>query len=406
MRAVGWIVVLFALSARGTGAARADDFSFQGYVDVRLVAPPNEESWLGGGLGKLRFGSQGGGPTGRFAEAVGQADWRATPYLTTVVVLRAEPDQRTGVDALEAYARLHPQPVGDWQYSLKAGVFFPPISLENNDLGWTSPYTLTPSAIDSWVGDELRTIGTEARLEWHTGLGTLAALGAAFCCNDPAGVLMAERGWSLDDRPTGYFETLHEPNISLELVGHSAPDRAPIFIEIDNRSGFYGGGTWDVAGLGPAQFLYYDNQGDPAAHDQDYDAWHTRFWSGGVSTRIADVAFLAQALRGSTDTEEHPPYLWTTQFWSAYGLASYDLGDWRLSARADLFGTGENEAFWQAFGEHGRAATAAVSWMPKDWLRLTAEFVGLNAQRLERVAAGLSKNEADDQFQLSLRASI
>jgi hypothetical protein len=30
----------------------------------------------------------------------------------------------------------------------------------------------------------------------------------------------------------------------------------------------------------------------------------------------------------------------------------------------------------------------------------------LNAQRLERVAAGLSKNEADDQFQLSLRASI
>ena len=47
-------------------------------------------------------------------------------------------------------------------WSVKAGAFFPTISLENDDLGWTSPYTLTPSAINSWIGEELRTIGSEA----------------------------------------------------------------------------------------------------------------------------------------------------------------------------------------------------------------------------------------------------
>ena len=63
-------------------------------------------------------------------------------------------------------------------------------------------------------------------------------------------------------------------------------------------------------------------------------------------------------------------------------------------------------AYWQPFGEHGRAATAAASWMPKDWLRLTAEFIALDAQRLEREAEGLSKAEVDDQFQLSVRVSF
>ncbi len=49
---------------------------------------------------------------------------------------------------------------------MKSGAFFPTISLENDDLGWASPYTLTPSAINSWIGDELRSIGSEATMRW------------------------------------------------------------------------------------------------------------------------------------------------------------------------------------------------------------------------------------------------
>ena len=77
--------------------------------------------------------------------------------------------QRSGVDALEAYARYSPQTSGDWQWSVKAGAFFPPISLENTEVGWTSPWTLTPSAINSWVGEEVKVVGGEATL--HASLG-------------------------------------------------------------------------------------------------------------------------------------------------------------------------------------------------------------------------------------------
>ena len=378
----------------------------QGFVDGRLVAPPGEASWLKGGLGKLRFGSANGGVDGRFAEAIGEASWHATPDLTLVTTLRVEPDQRSGVDALEAYARYHPQYSGAWRWSLKAGAFFPPVSLENDDLGWTSPYTLTPSAIDSWVGDELRTIGAEAELAWHTDVGTFTATAALFCCNDPAGVLMAERGWTLDDRPTGLFETVHEPNISLALLHQAAPERTAMFIEIDGRPGWYGGATWEFPGFGRAQFLYYDNDANPARHDEDYFAWHTTYWSEGFRTQVGDIALLIQNLTGRTEDQFEPGHSWKTEFGSSYVLASYDFDDWRFSARGDQFGTDQSMKFWQPFGEHGRAATAAVSWMPKDCLRVTAEFVALDATRPERIAAGLSQNEVDDQFQLSMRVLL
>lgn len=400
---MGWAI--FAALLCAAASARADDVAWQGFIDIRLIAPPDEASWLKGGLGKLRYGSENGGVDARFAEAIGAASWHVTPDLTFATTVRVEPDQRSGVDALEAYARYRPQSTGDWQLSIKAGAFFPPVSLENGDVGWTSPYTLTPSAIDSWVGDELRTIGAEAELERHTDWGIFTATAALFCCNDPAGVLIAERGWTLDDRPTGLFETVHEPNESLILLHRGAPDRTPLFMEIDGHPGWYGGGAWEIPGWGRAQFLYYDNEADPAVHDEDYSAWHTRFWSEGFRANVGDATFLLQNIAGSTTTSFQPSR-WTTQFWSAYALGSYDLDDWRFALRGDLFGTGQSAAYWQPFGEHGRAVTASASWMPKDWLRLTAEVIALDAQRLERVAEGLSKEEIDDQFQLSVRVSL
>ena len=75
-----------------------------------------------------------------------------------------EPKDRAGIDALELYTSYRPQ-LDDWNVNVKAGAFFPPFSLENTELGWTPYWTLTPSAIDSWFGDELRAIGTEFTVE-------------------------------------------------------------------------------------------------------------------------------------------------------------------------------------------------------------------------------------------------
>jgi len=404
MRAACWTILAASLCA--ANLARADDFTWAGYIDGRLIAPPHEVSWLKGGLGKLRFGSPDGSVDLRFADAIADLGWHATPELSLTTSLRIEPDQRTGVDALEAYASYRPHADGAWRWSLKTGAFFPPLSLENNDIGWSSVYTLTPSAINSWVGDELRTIGAEGAIARRTQIGTVTLLGALYTRNDPAGVLIAERGWTLDDRPTGLFETVHEPNASLEHMRRAAPDRTPLFLEIDGRPGWYAGGAWDLPGVGHAQFLYYDNDAMPTAHESDYFTWHTQFWSEGVRSNIGDATILFQNIAGSTTVEFRAPSTWTTNFWSSYALASYDLGDWRLSLRGDLFGTAQDAAFWNSFGEHGRAVTASVAWAPLDWLKLTAELIALDATRLERVAEGLAKEEVDDQFQLSARVSF
>src|SRR5207344_2211485 len=110
-----------------------------------------------------------------------------------------------------------------WLWSVKLGAFFPPISLENESTGWTSPWTLTPSAIDSWVGEELRTIGAEFHFEHRGRTGTFEGGAAAFASNDPAGELLATRGWSRGDPASGWNSSLREPDVFAPLTGMPAP---------------------------------------------------------------------------------------------------------------------------------------------------------------------------------------
>src|SRR5436190_2337002 len=194
--------MLVAVSLADTAKALhfTDALTLTGYLYVRAVAPADPKTWLQGGLGKFRYGA-----AQKFgAEGVLQADYNLGGVhlagLHLVSMWRAEPETPSVIDALETYLR-YDQMEGDLGWSVKAGAFFPTISLENDDIGWTSPYTLTPSAVNSWIGDEVRTIGSEAILRWKTDLGVVSLMGALTCCNDEIGVLMADRGWSLNDRP-------------------------------------------------------------------------------------------------------------------------------------------------------------------------------------------------------------
>ena len=250
MRATNAMIAAFFFVVLWTADAVAIDFSSDGYVDARLVIPPNEKGWLDGGLGKARYGSAQPDPNFRFAEAVGQGVLSLTPEFEALTVARIEPKQRSGVDVLESYLAWRPQAFGSWQWSMKAGAFFPTISVENDDLGWTSPYTLTPSAINSWIGEELRTIGSEGNLSFHGHWGTFTAIVALYCCNEPAGTVIAARGWALDDRPTGLIERLRLPDATIKLFGGTPPGRTGLFENIDGHVGWYGGLRWDVPDFG------------------------------------------------------------------------------------------------------------------------------------------------------------
>ena len=285
----------------------------------------------------------------------------------------------------------------------KAGAFFPPGSLENDQIGWTSPWTITPSAINSWVGYELRTIGAEGKIEWRRDDGALALTGAVFGWNDPAGVLIADRGWSFDDRVSGIFEHERVPDAMAASLHTAPPIHAEVFREMDNRPGWYLNLSWEPVGVGNFQIMRYDNNADPTVKGGGQIAWHTDFWDAGFRKQIDNVTVLAQALTGSTIIHPSPKFRSATNFSSAYILAGIDLDPWRLAARIDVYRTRTHTPTPSSLNEDGVAGTLAATWWAQSWLQLTGEFILADSTRRQRLTVGDPAHATEKQLQLLAR---
>lgn len=402
------LLPLLAAPLLALSVARADavDLAFSGYLDARVIAPAGETSWVKGGLGKFRFGPDRG--NFRFLEAVGQVQASLDQDFSAVAVARLEPTDSAGLDFLEAYGLYAPCATGDLSWSVKAGAFFPTISFENDDIGWSSPYTITPSAINSWIGEELRTIGSEATLRWNTnGYGVISAMGSLICCNDEAGIMMADRGWGLHDRATGLFERIRIPDATIRIFRLRPPVYTGEFDEIDGDIGWYGGLTWSLPdSLGKIGIVRYDNNADPAAVSRRDTGWDTRFWSFGARTQFDNIILIGQHMAGYTSVVSRGT-LMVTKFQSAFLLASVDSEDWRFTMRGEVFQTRKTPGAQPSpFSEDGGAFTTAVSWTGIENLRLTGEVIVMGNRRLEYRTDGLGAQLTTSQAQLSARYSL
>jgi hypothetical protein len=382
-------------------AAAAQTLEYSGYVDFRAVMPSTQRDWSDGGLGKLRY--DGGGPD-PFAEAAIDATLKLASGLSAQATLRAAPDQKTALDVTEAYVKYVPIDRAGWRWTSKFGFFIPPVSLENESVGWTSPWTLTPSAINSWVGEELRTVGGETQIEWRYRSGAVALTGAVLGWNDPAGVVLADRGWAFDDRPTGLFGQVRLPDASAVAQRHAGPLTEAPFREIDNEPGWYAGVTWRGDGLGRVAFLRYENRANPALARGGEFAWRTEFNSLGVEADLGDVVLLGQAMSGWTEIAPTPSFNSVTDFQAGYLLAGYYFGDFRIAGRIDVFATQENHPGASPhLSERGHAFTVSGAWTPVRWLRVSAELLDVVSFRAQRAIVGLNPAANEVQIQLSTR---
>jgi hypothetical protein len=386
-----------------TAPASAQQLGANALIDVGAVLPSDQRSFADGGLGKLEYGYGGQTPL-----AIGQAlaDLRAEPTdsLGAFATVRAAPDEHAPLDVLEAYARYQPVSNTTWLWSMKGGAFFPPVSLENEGIGWTSPWTITSSAINSWVGDELRTIGGQNDVEWRNSTGALGLTGAVFGDNSPAGALLADRGWVFDSRPTGLFGEPRLPDVLAQELGDEAPLREQPFKQIGGAAGWYAGASARRDGLGRITALYYDNEADPHLHAGDDFAWRTKFVSIGGELDIGDVVLLSQAMAGQTTIAPSAAFSAMTNFQSAYALAGYYVGDYRIAGRVDVFATQlHNQPGGDEAGEHGYALTLAGTWEAKRWLHIVAEVMRVDSERDERALEGVSPYAVQTQAQLVAR---
>lgn len=398
--------LLLAVGSSASGAAAVDDgaagIDFHALLDVRAVAVDAEASWLDGDLGKTRYGEADGAARLRLAEAALVAMPRFNWSTSGYVHVKADPEQVHGIDMVEGYLRYQPVSTSAWRLRGKLGAFYPPISLENTGIAWTSPYTLSYSAINSWVGEELRGLAAEASVAYNGELHDASLVAALTAANDRAGTVLYRRGWALHDFKPGVNDTYPLP--FRPWAPSAAPERETPFLEIDERPGYYAGANWRYDRRYSLHALYFDNRADPASRERGEASWLTRFSSFGAQFEPGDgVTVLAQYMTGDTLIDVGARDI-VLEYRSAYVLASRLLGRHRVTLRGDWFETVHLDASYDSdLSEHGWSATLAYSYAVAPQQRLFLEMLHIDSFREMREQLGREEDLDDLQLQIGYR---
>ncbi len=369
-------------------------------LDVRAVAADSTPSFVEGGLGRTRFDEQHDGL--RLGIAYMDARYRLAETLTAHADLVSYGDGHgAAVDATELYLQYRPFPKGPWRWSSKLGAFYPGFSMEHRGPAWTPVYTVTPSALNAWYGEELRAIGVETELRWLGAAsgyqGDVGFVAGVYGWNDPIGVVIADRGWAPHDRQTGLFGYLPTPGKPSEKIRE--------FREIDGRAGYYAGVEWNHADALEMRLYHYDNRGDPAARENGVYAWLTRFNALGVRWQPDDHwTLLSQVLRGDTYIGPQAAWGkgWDMDAW--FVLGSYETGKWRGSARYEEFSTAQFRGFkpWNN-DDDGHAMTVSIARDFGQGWQLSAEWLRVQSYFAARKSQGLAPDQTEQLLQLALR---
>lgn len=398
-----WAVALGVVGLGSLSAARAadlaavfSDFTVAGYVAAggsHVEGPPG---WLEGGFGRLPLGGET--TDAETTDARGDLhltiDWLPSPRFGAFVhaTARAEPTAVEGRAAGVVEAYLHGNVgLGDGRLlRLRLGHFFLPTSRENPEIAWSSPYTLTFSALNSWIGEEVRPTGLWAEVALPLGAASdeIRLGGSLFGGNDTSGALVAWRGWALHDRLTVFEEHLPLPPLASLAPGGdfaSQTDRGtrPYGHDLDDRLGWVAQARWQRFERAAVVFTHYDNRADRRFYGSEY-AWENDFDLLGAEWHSPTGAFslLAEGIDGATGMGPHRgPFYIQADYRATYLLASWSRAAYRLSLRRDDFDTEHTHRGRRFVGEEGDAWTVAALWEPTADLRLAAEVVEVDARR-------------------------
>jgi hypothetical protein len=398
------------LIAAGSDLISAETISAR--ADLRLVGGDGERSWADGGFGKTRFGGGDGGfrlrPFAAEAELIWEPRFSWSTHGTLVVA--AQDDQDHPVDLVEAFLTFKPLPRGPVRVSGRAGLFWPAISLEHEGASWSVADMITPSAINSWIGEEVKLLGAEATAAKAGAAPALSATVGIFGFNDTAGTLLAFRGWALHDLKATAFGHQPLPSLNAFMIFAQAPRTRPT-IELDDRPGFYGKLAWRPSPSVALDAFYYDNRGDPTAVNADLQwGWRTRFLTLGARIDLDEkTKLLAQALSGRTEMGfETADGIWVnTRYRAAYLRASHRRGPATFSLRFDGFGTRERGSeMGPEESEDGWAVAGAGSVALSRHANLVIEALHVESSRGSRARDGLDPEQARTMVQAALRLTL
>ena len=382
-------------------------------LDVSLVDASGHPSWLEGSAGKLRYDADHDGLV--FSRGYFDFEARLSDTVTAHVLSELyDDDFSSTADLTEAYLEWRPIAAGATRYRIKVGAFYPRISLENVGPGWGSPYSINPSAINTWVGEELRSVGAEfsasRRPQSLGGAHTFTLSASVFMGNDPAGGLMAWKGWSIHDRQTRFNDEIPLPPIPRIQPGDWWEEQDPFIIElleIDEEPGYYVNLEWRYAKRLLLRAMHYDNRADPMGIEDNQFAWWTYFDHVGLQATLpGDVGLLAQWMEGYTawGMLENGVYSVDVEFLSNYLLLTRAFGRHRVTARYDHFEISEADVTpLDENSERGHAWTLGYQFEATERVALAAEWLEIFTERPAWAYFGLDQRKTETQLQLALR---
>jgi hypothetical protein len=333
--------------------AGAQSFQLHGFVSAREIYVNAQRSWLQGGVGRFDVGADTVNDTKLVNTYNAQLGFDWTPMSWFLVhadgVARKQQSGHVGgkrVGLVQAYAD-----VFNDHFRLRAGEFWLPTSRENTDPLWTSKYTITYSALNSWMAQEVRPIGAD--LQWSPSFYVTAGV-TAFRGNDTMGTLLAGRGWTFGNYLATYNENLPTPEPALTR---------PFGEDLDSKNGYAERIRISLPERAMLQVTHIDNRATLSPGPvKGEEPWATRFNIVGAEVgSTAPITLAAEWMRGSTAVG-FPGGSFTMNFDTAYLLGSYKYGHERFSGRIERFATSNaSHPANDGAREHGHAVT--VAWM-------------------------------------------
>ena len=407
------LAVLWAFPARADSGLKLftpDALELTG--DARLVAADGEESWVQGGLGKLR--SSGSGEDLKFRPQLGNVNLVWKPQfgwdVAATVVGSLQGGERTDAGLSQAYLTYRPMRSSRISFSARAGLMWPPVSLEHEGADWHVKDSITPSAINSWIGEEVKPLAAEATIGADLGSHKLRATLALFAANDTSGTLLTFRGWALHDRTALAFRAQPLPPLDGDIAEYQARFTHPLLDlgrGFARRPGYYAKLAW--ASTLPVRFelFRYDNRANPEDNDADREwGWRTWFDEAGVVADLGEGAELkAQALQGRTrmGLREGGRRWVDNRFRSAFVMVVKPFGSVSLAARVDAFDTRNRGSLVD--DEYDETGWSAMLSAKRELGPFTGvvELLHVSSRREDREEIGLRPRQRQTQLQAQLR---
>lgn len=382
MRKTGAVLLwMIATSALTTGAvAQTSSFQLHGFITAREIYVKAPPSWIDGGFGRFDVGANNTGDHRVLNLDVAQLgmDWTPTRWLALHAdgVARKEPSGTKGSRGglVQAYAEVHSE-----RWRLRAGSFWLPTSRENVDPLWNSRYTITYSALNTWIGEEVRPLGADLQFSPNFYL-TLGA--TAFRGNDTMGTELADRGWTFGNRLSVYNENLPQPPPDTDTT-------RPIGKDLDHRNGYSERIRVQLPERAVLQVTHIDNRAELIPSIYNQTPWHTQFNVVGGDLGSRGKATVAAEWASGWTEVGFPGGSYKMDFETGYVLLSYKPRADRWSVRFDEFSTRSHiRSADDSSHENGHAVTVAWLRDAGQHMRLGLEYARVKGDRPGAVLAG------------------